>query len=47
MDDLPQVVCPVCDAHFNVIWSRTYEGEKPEYCPMCGSEFDYRKATDE
>jgi len=40
-DDL---ICPDCDARFYVVWSRQYEGQKPEYCPMCGGEIDYREA---
>ena len=45
--ELPEVACPSCDARFTVIYHRTYEGEKPEYCPMCGAEIDYAECVDD
>ena len=42
--DQLDIRCPHCDALFYVVWSRQFEGEKPEHCPMCGGEMDYREA---
>jgi uncharacterized Zn-finger protein len=42
MSDLPEVVCPECDARFAVIWNRSWETDGgPLYCPFCGEEFEY------
>ncbi len=41
--ELPMISCPECDATFCVVWNRSYEGEHPEFCPMCGAEIDYAK----
>lgn len=41
------VICPNCEEHFNVIWNRSYEGQAPEYCPMCGAEIDYSKVEND
>ena len=38
MDDL--IICPECDAHFDVIWLNNEHGG-PEFCPMCGVQIDY------
>lgn len=46
MTDLPEVICPGCDARFTVIWTRRYEGDEPEFCPMCGDEMDYEECRE-
>ncbi len=35
-----EVRCSDCDKQFTLIWQREYEGERVEYCPFCGAEFD-------
>lgn len=37
-DDLPEIVCPECDAIFSVVWSRSPLIDGVEYCPFCGYE---------
>lgn len=47
MDDIPEIICPDCEGRFSVIWSRQFEGQRPEFCPMCGVEIDYAENVSE
>lgn len=40
------IKCPDCDSVFSVVWNRHWEGQKPEYCPFCGLEFEYSEHVD-
>lgn len=41
-EELPEVLCPECDAIFSVIWHYAWQTvDGPHFCPFCGSEIDY------
>lgn len=37
-DELPENVCPECDAIFSVVWRNDGIISGVEYCPFCGFE---------
>ena len=44
MEDM--LTCPSCGRKFEVWWLNDGLGP-PEYCPMCGAEWDYIICTEE
>ncbi len=41
------ITCPDCETVFYVVWNRNLIYERPEYCPFCGSEIDYKALAEE